>query len=47
MPGPADAAGNQGFRLLAGYIFGQNRGERRIEMTAPVTLSEADGGYRV
>ncbi len=37
VPGPADAAGNQGFRILAAYIFGKNRGERRIEMTAPVT----------
>lgn len=37
VPGPADAAGNTAFPILAGYIFGGNRGARRLEMTAPVT----------
>jgi len=35
--GPADRADSEGFRALAGYIFGKNKGERRLEMTAPVT----------
>jgi hypothetical protein len=34
--GAADA-GNQAFPILAGYIFGKNKGERKLEMTAPVT----------
>ena len=37
VPGPADAAGGQAFPILAGYIFGKNKGERKFEMTAPVT----------
>jgi hypothetical protein len=43
----ADTAGNQGFRVLAAYIFGQNKGDRRIAMTAPVTQSAAEGGHVV
>jgi hypothetical protein len=33
---PEDA-GNLAFPILAGYIFGKNKGERKLEMTAPVT----------
>ncbi|MDE2606128.1 MAG: heme-binding protein [Burkholderiales bacterium] len=35
--GSADEAGRQAFPILAGYIFGKNKGERKLEMTAPVT----------
>jgi hypothetical protein len=41
VPGPAEEAGNQGFRVLAAYIFGKNRGERKISMTAPVAQAPA------
>ena len=37
VPGPAADAGNQAFPVLAGYIFGKNKGERQLAMTAPVT----------
>lgn len=37
VPGPASEAGNQGFKILSAYIFGKNKGDRKIEMTAPVT----------
>jgi hypothetical protein len=30
-------AGNQAFRILAGYIFGNNQSKTKIDMTAPVT----------
>ncbi len=33
----AEAAGNAAFPILAGYIFGKNKGERKLAMTAPVT----------
>lgn len=33
---PEDA-GSQAFPILAGYIFGKNKGEKKFAMTAPVT----------
>ena len=39
--GPADKAGNEAFPILAGYIFGKNKGARKFDMTAPVTQAAA------
>lgn len=35
--GDQSTAGNAAFPILAGYIFGKNKGERKFAMTAPVT----------
>jgi len=35
--GPAGDAGGQAFPILAGYIFGKNKGDRKFAMMAPVT----------
>ena len=37
----AEDAGNQTFPILAGYIFGKNKGEKKFAMTAPVTQTAA------
>lgn len=39
--GEENAARGEGFNRLAGYIFGGNKGERRIAMTAPVAQEPA------
>ena len=38
-----EQAGNEGFRILAKYIFGGNQPARRIAMTAPVSQEKAVG----
>lgn len=35
----ASEAGSAAFPILAGYIFGKNKGEKKFAMTAPVTQS--------
>jgi hypothetical protein len=41
-----DDAGSTGFRRLAGYIFGKNKQEQKISMTAPV-LQEPEEGEKI
>ncbi len=37
----AEDAGSEAFPILAGYIFGKNKGEKKFAMTAPVTQTAA------
>jgi hypothetical protein len=41
--GEFDEVGNQAFRILAAYIFGENRSLAKMEMTAPVNQRPAAG----
>ena len=38
-------SGNSAFRVLAGYIFGDNASQEKMNMTAPVESAESDGPY--
>ena len=46
VPGTRSSAGNSAFRILAGYIFGNNVEREKMNMTAPVE-SQAAAGTRM
>ena len=39
--------GNQAFRILADFIFGNNRRQEKISMTAPVSMQPAGEGEKI
>jgi hypothetical protein len=42
-----DDAGNDAFRVLAGYIFGKNEPGEKMSMTAPVESRPSESGVRM
>ena len=40
-------SGNEAFRILAGYIFGDNRADEKMNMTAPVESRPASDGVKM
>ena len=45
--GDFDEAGNNAFRILAGYIFGDNQSATKMSMTAPVESRPADSSEKM
>ena len=47
VPGNFNEAGDNAFRILAAYIFGKNRSEEKMKMTAPVVARRGEDGERM
>jgi hypothetical protein len=47
VPGGFEDGGNSAFRVLAGYIFGDNQSAEKMKMTAPVEATPAGGSEKM
>ena len=47
VPGDSDSADGYAFRILAGYIFGDNQAAEKMEMTAPVESRPAAASVKM
>lgn len=45
--GSYDKSSGKAFRILAGYIFGKNKGSKKISMTSPVQMNESSKSEKI
>lgn len=43
--GNYDDSSGKAFKILAGYIFGKNKGEKKIAMTSPVAINQTSNSF--
>ncbi len=45
--GDFESAGNDGFKILAAYIFGANKSQTKLDMTSPVGQSKSQSSEKI